>query len=307
MYGTLDFENALNQRNRTPLYFAIAHSSDYNISRLLIEKGADINHCSVDGSGPLHTFFNDVVSRVLLCHSDYLEANTKDSLGRIPLHYLAWSSRSTPTDAKTYLSDTSALNARDDDGRTPLHYAARRGNIELVRYFLTLIPSHQLLDQVDRGGQTAFHYAAESKRAVGVLDALQKGGMDTIIFRRDRQGRSVLHHAALHDNIEAVKRILTTTGGERELEVKDNDGRTPFHVAYENRAHLVIEYLQSSAYGVSLAAISSPSASRSSRRLHYKWKDVIFQVMHDMSSVSVAVIGIALTCYGLAWIISQND
>ena len=70
MYGTSDFGNALYQLNRTPLYFAIAHSSDYNISRLLIEKGADINHSCVDGSGPLHTFFNDVVRRVLLCHSD---------------------------------------------------------------------------------------------------------------------------------------------------------------------------------------------------------------------------------------------
>ena len=286
---------------------AIVHSSDYNISRLLIEKGGDINHSCVGGSGPLHTFYNDVVSRVLLCHSDYLEANTKDSLGRIPLHYLAWSSRSTPTDAKTYLSDTSTLNARDDDDMTPLHYAARRGNIELVRYFLTLIPSHKLLDQVDRSGQTAFHHAAESRRAVGVLDALQNGGMDSMILWRDRQGRSVLHHAALHGNVDAVKRVLATTGGERELEVKDNDGKTPFHVAHENGAHLVVEYLQSSGYGVSLDAMSSPSASRSSRHLHCKWKDVVFQVMHDMSPAIVAVIGIALTCYGLAWVVSQSD
>ena len=244
---------------------------------------------------------------MLLCHSDYLEANTKTSLGRTPLHYLAWSSRSTPAEAKTYLSDTSALNARDDDDRTPLHYAARRGNVELVRYFLTLIPSHELFDQVDRSGQTALHHAAESKRAVGVLDALQKGGTDTMIFRRDRQGRSALHHAALHGNVDAVKRILATTGGERELEVKDNGGRTPFDVAHENGAHLVVEYLQSCGYGVSLAAISSLSGSRSSRRLRYKWKDVIFRVMQDVAPAMVAVISIALTCYGLAGVISQNE
>ena len=306
MYGTLEFENMFYQRTRTPLYFAIAHSSDYNISRLLIDKGADINHSCVDGSGPLHTFFNNIVSRVLLCHSDYLEANTKNSLGRTPLHYLAWSSRSTPTEAKTYLSDASALNARDDDGRTPLHYAARRGNVELVRYFLTLIPSHELLDQVDRSGQTVLHHAAESKRAVGVMDALQKGGMDAMIFRRDCQGRSVLHHAALHDNVDAIKRVLATTGGERELEIKDDYGRIPFHVAHENGAHLVVEYLQS-AYGASLAAISSPSDSRLSRRLRCKWKDGIFQVVHDMAPAIVAVISIALTCYGLAWVILQNE
>ena len=242
-----------------------------------------------------------------LCHGDYLEANTKNSLGRTPLHYLAWSSRSTLTEAKAYLSDASVLNARDDDDRTPLHYAARRGNIELIRYFLTLIPSHELLDQMDRSGQTPLHHAAESKRAVGVLDALQKGGMDIMLFRRDRQGRSVLHRAALHDNVDAVKQVLATTGGERELEVKDNDGRTPFHVAHENGAHLVVEYFQSSAYGVSLATMSSPSGSQSSRRLRRKWKDVMFQVMHDMAPAIVAVVDIALTCYGLAWGISQNE
>ena len=262
----------------------------------MIERGADINHACIDGSGPLHTFFNDVVSKVVLCHGQYLEANAKNSIGRTPLHYLAWSSRSTARDAKAYISDVSGLTAQDDEGRTPLHFAARRGNIELVRYFLTLIPSHEL-NRADCDGRTAFHYAVESRR-VGVLNVLQKGGMD--IFKKDRQGRSALHQAAFIGNVEAVKCVLAITG-KQELESEDTDGRTPFHLAYRYSAHSVMEYLQS-AYGLRVGAdadISIAPSSRSSHRLCYSLMIIIVRGMDHIAAVIVAAFAIYLACHGL--------
>ena len=281
---------------RTPLYFAIAHATDYGISRLLIDKGADLNNSSIDGSSPLHTFFNKVVARVVQCHGGILEANTKNSMGRTALHYLSWSSRSTIRDAKAYLSDISSLITQDEDGRAPLHFAARRGNIELAKHFLDLLPPDKI-DQADCNGQTAFHYAVESKR-VEVLDILNRGGMD--IFRKDRQRRSVLHQAAFHGNVEAVKRVIAIAG-KRELEIKDIDGRTPLHVAHRYGAHSVVEYLQSS-YGLSPwpdAAMTTTSDSRSPPWLDYIWKKTIVRGLDDLRPVLVAALVVYLICFVL--------
>ena len=262
---------------------------------MLIDRGADITHACADGSGPLHTFFNDVVSRVVLCHGEYLEANTRNNIGRTPLHYLAWSSRSTARDARAYLSDVSGLTAQDDEGRTPLHFAARRGNIELVRYFLTLIPNYEL-NRAAHDGRTAFHYAVESRR-VDVLNVLQEGGMD--IFKRDRQGRSVLHQAALIDNVEAVKCVLAITG-KQELDSEDTDGRNPFQLACRYGALSVVEYLQS-AYGLRVGAdadISTTSSSWSSHR--HNLMTIIVRRMDHIGAVITAAFAIYLACYGLA-------
>lgn len=263
----------------------------------MIERGADITHACADGSGPLHTFFNDVVSRVVLCHGEYLEANTRNTIGRTPLHYLAWSSRSTARDARAYLSDVSGLTAQDDEGRTPLHFAARRGNIELVRYFLTLIPTYEI-NRAAYDGRTAFHYAVESRR-VDVLNVLQKGGMD--IFKRDRQGRSVLHQAALIDNVEAVKCVLAITG-KQELDSEDTDGGNPFHLACRYSALSVMEYLQSE-YGLRVGAdadIFTSLSSWSSHRSCHSLMTIIFRRMDHIGAVISAAFAIYLACYGLA-------
>ena len=260
---------------------------------MLIDNGADLNNSSTDGSSPLHTFFNEVIGKVIQCHGKYLEANRKNSMGRTALHYLAWSSRSTIRDAKAYLSDVSSLITQDDDGRTPLHFAARRGNLELAEHFLTLIPSDKM-NQADCNGRTAFHYATESRR-VGILDVLNRGGMD--IFRKDRQRRSVLHQAAFHGNAEAVKRVLAIAG-EQELGVKDIDGRTPFQLAHRYGAHSVVEYLQFS-HGLSLganAALTSTSGRRSSPRLGHRRRKIIVRRMDDLRLAIIAVFVICLLC-----------
>ena len=231
---------------------------------------------------------------MILCHGEYLEANTKNSIGRTVLHYLAWSSRSKARDARACLSDISAITAQDDDGRTPLHYAARRGNIELVKYFLSLMSIYDI-NRVDYKGQTAFHYATESRR-IDVMNELQKGGIN--ILRKDQQHRSVLHQAALHGNVEAVKRVVALAG-ERELEAKDVDGMTPFHLAYHHGAHAVVNYLQSE-YGLSLGgdpAITTVSGSGLTPGRSYRWKKVVDRGMDIMSPAMIAVFVVCLAAY----------
>ena len=257
---------------RTALHLAIAHSKDYNISRLLIERGADINNKNIASGSPFHTFFNEVVSRLLLCHGKDLEVDIKDNRGRTPLHYIAWSSRSTIQDMRACLPDVALLTVEDDEGRTPLHLAARRGNSELANFFLIQGP-HQLHNKVDISGRSAFHYAIESKRTM-ILELFKNNGMD--IYGRDREHRSVLHNAALINNVEAVKKIIAIAG-EQELEARDMDGRTPLQLAKRYDAHNVVEYLLS-IYG----STAEVSEAKNRELRHDNLQHTIFRVQKEI-------------------------
>lgn len=261
--AALSSSNKTKRHSRSALHVAIAHSSNYNISRLLIEKGADITNSSIDGSTPFHTFFNAVVGKLALRYGKDMDVSVKDCRGRTACHYLAWSNESTIGDAKAYSVDGTCLMSQDDEGRSPLHYAARRGNMELAKYFLKLVPSHAV-HQADHHGKTAFHYAMESKR-VAILDILQSGGID--IGRKDGQGRSVLHQAALHHNVEAVKRVIAIAGviGQQLMIEKDISGKTPFQLAREHGAMSVVEYFQA-AHGLSCSDADAVIEIRASKR-----------------------------------------
>lgn len=228
---------------RTALHLAIAQSKDYDISRLLIEKGSDLNNCDIDGNSPLHTFFNETVREVVMRHGRGLENNTKNGRNRLVLHYLAWSNKSTVEDAKTVLSDPVFLTTGDDQARTPLHYAAMRGNITLAKYFLAQMPGH-CKNQADHNGKSAFHYAVESKRTE-ILQIMEEEGLD--VYKKDSTHCGVLHEAARLNKLEAVKQLIAIAG-EQELKAKDINGRTPFRLAEDFHAHQVAEYLRAT-YG----------------------------------------------------------
>lgn len=152
--------------------------------------------------------------------------------------------------------DESCFAAQDEDGRTPLHFAARRGNVELAKHMINLLPSPSI-NQTDRNGQTAFHCATESKR-VEIIDVMKDGGMD--VRGRDHRRRSLLHHAALHDNLDAVRKVVALAG-RQELELRDLDGRTPFQLAERYGVRSVVEYLMSE-YGAETAMDRAEESQR---------------------------------------------
>ncbi|MCJ1251625.1 hypothetical protein MMC30_008860 [Trapelia coarctata] len=268
--------NAADDDGESPLHVALARAKDYNVSRLLLERGGDICNRGADGRTPTHTYPNETVRRVLLCHGKFLEASIRDCQGMTSVHYLAWSSKTTVADIQVILAgDPSCLSIKDNGGRSILHFAAQRGNCSLLRYVLSL-PNTPSLCDADVEGKTVMHYAVESKR-IQTIDLVYKHGGN--ISAIDKQGRTALHIAAMKGNMEAVKRVLQL-GGSEQLLRRDLARCTPAQLAASSGNAATATYLEQ-VNGVPMEPENIPSNTgclisfekcQSLEKLHTWWK-----------------------------------
>ena len=219
----------------TPLHRSLEFAKDYNISRILIENGADICNRNVDGETPLHTHFGPVIEQVLLAHAYLLDYSICDSRGKTLLHHLAWSSRTSSQTFERVSARSSRLNsAVDGEQRSVLHLAAQRGNIAVLEYVLTHLDLN--INNRDKIGRTPLHYAIESSRAPRTIELLTSHGAD--ISAKDDEGWSALDLAAKRHK-EAAVQALGDPGLSSKPLVKDDTRQTPIQVAEKNEAQIV--------------------------------------------------------------------
>ena len=218
---------------RTPLHTSVALAKDYNISRLLLDHGADLHNPNAEGKRPLHTFFGPVMQRILCCHSAYIDLSTPDYTGMTLLHYLAWSSKTSGEDfRKHHQRSRTSLCARNAEGQTILHLATQRGNLAIINYIAqTAKRFNELVNSKDFNGRTALHLATGNKRTADAITLLLSLGAD--IRGRDHDGRSALHHAAKIGRMQAVESLVAALEPDlaSELHVADIRGMTPAMVA----------------------------------------------------------------------------
>ena len=225
----------------TPLHFAIARSNDHNLSRKLIQRGADICSCNIEGKTPYHTFFRDTNKELLASYRAAADMTLTDDRGMQLLHYIAWSSKSTIADIQPFLAgDDSHKDVKDDEGRSVLFFAAERGNFAILDHILNL-PNRPHLADTDVNGMSLMHYGVRSRR-VQTIDVLFRHGCSTQTVDKNKQ--TALHHAVKRKNLEAIKRLLLLDGS-RLLDKKDNHGRTPLDIALIANETAVIAYLRS--------------------------------------------------------------
>ena len=241
--------------NSTPLHLAVARSQDYDVTRTLMEKGADMSIRNSEGRTPLHTFFRESNRTLFASYKDTLEVDVQDDQGLVLLHYIAWSSKSKVTDIQHLISaDTSRAFTRDNEGRSLLFFAAERGNLEILEYILSL-PQKPGLTDTDSRGMSLMHYAVRSKR-VHAINLLYDSGCPARIVDHNQQ--TALHHAVKRGNLEAVKRLLLLDGDEL-LAYEDSHGRTPLESARLSNHEAVVAYLE---------GFPPPLVSRASRSRH---------------------------------------
>lgn len=176
----------------TPLHRSLELAKDYNISRVLIENGADLCNRNVNGETPLHTHFSSVIEQVLLIHAYLFDYTVCDGSGKTLLHHLAWSSKTSRELFEQVNARSGCMNRIvDKDQRSLLHQAAQRGNLAILKYILTNLNVN--INVKDKIGRTPLHYAIESSRAQETIELLISNGANT--SAQDYEGSSALRLA----------------------------------------------------------------------------------------------------------------
>jgi|GEM_PF-2037086 len=148
-----------------PLYYSVSGNKNVELTKLLIERGANVNEAGFDGKTALHR-------AAMEAHADV---------------------------AEVLLDHGANANLPDYDGNTPLIHAAYNRHPGVLKL---LVQRGANVDAVDYSGNTALHYAKNLKcdKVVGIL---KKAGAKDV--QNVDEGFSRLHHAVLAGDIPAIR------------------------------------------------------------------------------------------------------
>ena len=215
------------------------------ITRLLLERGGDVNARSKNAFTPLHSAVLNgrfEVARFLLDHGANTKLETEE--GATALHIMSPGEYNSEEHrvgiARLLLERGGDVNARSKNGCTPLHLAVFHGRLEVTRFLLEHGANAKL--EIE-GGETVLDIASRSKydseeHRVGMVRLLLEHGGD--INARNKNACTPLHSAVLYGRLEVV-RVLLDNGANAKLEIEE--GATALHIVspgkYDSEKHRV--------------------------------------------------------------------
>jgi ankyrin repeat protein len=244
---------------KTPLHLAIT-ASDFEATRMLLDRTADINARDNRGCTPLHygvleNFEDEDEDDRKLQDDDFrcvrlllergADAEAQNNRGTTPLHVAASVMRQKFVQILT--ENVTNINLRNDQGQTALHKASRRCHPGIISILL----NHGAdVDAQDNGGSTPLHIVisdaeGDAEQAVGVL---LEHGAD--INLRNHEGQTALHQASRHDDTGYIMHLLLKHGPD--VNALDNNGSTPLHLAISYAHHWIVEQAIEGAVGLFL-------------------------------------------------------
>jgi ankyrin repeat protein len=201
------------------------------IARLLMKFGVDIHAQDKDKDTALHSAAfsgRPEITRLLLDHG--ANPNVENDQGSTPLHRVSqgnFNSQEHGVGITRLLLERSAdVNARQKNLFTPLHWAAFKGRLEIAQLLL----DHGANAKVESDGrETALHMLSRGKydtqeQGVGIAQLLLKCGVD--IHAQDKDKDTALHWAAFSGRPE-ITRLLLDHGANPNVE--NDQGLTPLH------------------------------------------------------------------------------
>ncbi len=225
--------NDFGERGYSALVLAVAIDSEFveedscEITRLLLENGADVSLGELSGFSPLHTavgMHNAKATKILIDAG--ADPNTSWSDGATPLMDAATRG---PIEIAELLLDAGAdVDCRTFEGVTALMYAAA---VDVERVEL-LLDHGAALDLRDHQGATALHYASSSTTPswfpsrAGAAELLIERGAE--VDATDASARTPLTLAAAVGQADHVRLLL---GAGASVDHRDAAGMTPLHHA----------------------------------------------------------------------------
>ena len=204
----------------TPLHLN-SRAGCVDVTRLLIEHGANVAAQDDDGWTPLHRASERghvALAQLLIEHGADVAARDED--GWTPLH---WASSGGHVDLARLLTEhgTNAA-AQDGDGWTPLHWASEAGHVDLARLLI-----ERGADAVakDEHGWTPLFRASEWGHVDLARLLIDHGASATA---QDGNGWTPLHWASKGGHVD-VARLLIQRGAD--AAAQDEQGWTPLHWA----------------------------------------------------------------------------
>lgn len=217
-----------NNAGLTPLHEA-SNLANAGVLEVLLQKGADANKRTRDGSTALHlavTQAGDIhetatplfghleIVDLLLSHK--AEVNMRNHEGRTALHIAA--SRGNVETVRLLLQRGADPNAIDTGARTPLHESVIRGYLETTS---VILEQGGDVNSKQHAGMTPLHLAMRLG-STELITLLADHG--ALLNATDVRGWTALHEAAVVGRYEAARILLVRGAG---VDVRDSEGQTP--------------------------------------------------------------------------------
>ncbi|GFU11199.1 ankyrin-3 [Nephila pilipes] len=240
------------EKHSTPLHLAVMHDH-FEISKILLSKGADPNIQNEYGFTPLHiaamrgntnlveillekkadVFITDSQNRYvieiailsiqldvvkLLVQTENIDVNLRRKHDFTLLHFSALTGSKEITE---YLVEKRAnIDAKDVYGSKPIHIAIRKGFTNIVEYFLSC---NMKIDDLDGNGLTLLHIAADSGEA-NISELLIKRKANINAFNLNNE--TPIHLAAANGHKKVID-ILLHNGAF--YNIRNKMEQTPLH------------------------------------------------------------------------------